>query len=214
MGFKNFVWLHQAVSKTKFLSKSARSIKQKTIIITKWLWIKAKQLPSKFSLIIQSQGYFLTKFLLNVYVVPHKKFSMYISNNLLLFQKRAKFWSNNIQKTSMYIKSCRLEILLYSVTSQVYLIEKKKKKRRKNYQWWKMSGQSLQKECCVSSFARCKKTIFFSNVCITASKLYIPSTINFEKTIFECIFRQPIFTLKAIHKKTTIFTPNGPRLSF
>ena len=162
-------------------------MKQKTIIITKWLWIKAKQLPSKFSLIIQSQGYFLTKFLLNVYVVPHKKFSMYISNNLLLFQKRAKFWSNNIQKTSMYIKSCRLEILLYSVTSQVYLIEKRKRKDEKI-----ISDEKWEDKVCKRNAAYLllpvAKRPFFSNVCITASKLYIPSTINSEKIIFECIF--------------------------
>ena len=33
-----------------------------------------------------------------------------------------------------------------------------------------------------------KRPIFFSNVCITASKLYITSIINSEKIIFECIF--------------------------
>ena len=164
------------------MSKSARSIKQKTIIITKWLWIKAKQLPSKFSLIIQSQGYFLTKFLLNVYVVPHKKFSMYISNNLLLFQKRAKFWSNNIQKSStcMYIKSCRLEILLYSVTSQVYLIEKRKRKDEKIISDEKWVDKVCKRNAAYLLLPVAKKTIFFSNFCIAASKLYIPSTINSE----------------------------------
>ena len=153
-------------------------------MITKWLWIKAKQLPNKFS--FSSQGHFLTKFLLNVYVVPNKKFSMYISNNLLLFQKRAKFWSNNIQKTSMYIKSCRLEILLYSVTSQVYLIEKKRKDEKI------ISDEKWVDKVCKRNAAYLllpvAKRPFFSNVCITASKLYIPSTINSEKTIFECIF--------------------------
>ena len=57
-----------------------------------------------------------------------------------------------------------------------------------------------------------KRPIFFSNVCITASKLYIPSIINSEKIIFECIFTSVatlIFTLQNWKgkEKTPWFNP-------